>query len=367
MMSGKSFSSSGWCNGTLRALVAGASLFALGGCALLAQSTEATLSGGLDPARLAPVSRQNSDLRALPPPRKRVTVAVYDLPDLTGQFKEGATFQTLSKAVTQGGASVLIKALQDAGERRWFSVLDRAALDNLLKERQIVTEMRKIYQGEETISAAALPPLMHAGILIEGAIVGYDTNVLTGGVGARYLGIGGDTKWIQDLVTVTLRAVSTSTSEVLASVTVHKMIASQSLQGGVFRYVALDRLLEAEAGVTQNEPKQIAVQQAIEKAVIALIVEAAELKVWDFADPVSGARWIASYRDEKYGDELTPQAVHPVFPATRDAARVVETRPVARRPKADPPVVVNNYPARPGAPQQSDTAPPPARPGEVLG
>jgi curli production assembly/transport component CsgG len=351
----------------VRVLAIGAGVVMLGGCALLAQSTEATLSGGLDPATLAPVSRQSADLRALPPPRQRVTVAVYDLPDLTGQFKEGANFQTLSKAVTQGGASVLIKALQDAGERRWFSVLDRAALDNLLKERQIVTEMRKIYQGEERISASALPPLMHAGILIEGGIVGYDTNVLTGGVGARYLGIGGDTKWIQDLVTVTLRAVSTSTSEVLASVTVHKMIASQSLQGGVFRYVALDRLLEAEAGVTQNEPKQIAVQQAIEKAVIALVIEAAELKVWDFANPNAGASWIAGYRAEKYGNQLTPQAVNPVYPATRNPARVVETRPVAQRPRSEAPVVVNNYPARPGALQQPGAKPPPARPGEVLG
>jgi curli production assembly/transport component CsgG len=336
---------------------------ALSGCTLFAQSTAEALKGGLEPPMVSPVTELSAELRAVPAPTERVVVAVYDFPDLTGQFKEADNFQTLSKAVTQGGATVLIKALQDAGERRWFTVLDRAALENLLKERQVVTEMRRVYQGEETISAKALPPLMHAGIVLEGGIIGYDTNTVTGGIGARYLGIGGDTKWTQDVVTVTLRAVSTATSEVLASVTVHKMLASQSLQGGIFRYVALDKLLEAEAGVTQNEPKQIAVQQAIEKAVISLIIEGAELRVWKFSDQDQGAKWIADYRDEKYGENITSAAVNPVKPVTSNAAATVQTVP-KRRPQ-QPATIVNEYPA-PNA-GQSKAVPPPAADGEVLG
>ncbi len=236
------------------------------GLICLSASACQTPQAGIHQPVLTPVTKQSQSLRTLPAPTARIAVAVYDFPDLTGQYKERDNVQTLSRAVTQGGAPMLIKALQDAGERRWFSVLDRARLDDILKERQIVTEMRRIYRNEQQIDARVLPPLDHAGIIMQGGITGYDTNTMTGGLGARYLGIGADAKWQQDTVTVTLRAVSTNTGEVLSSVSIHKMIASTALQGGTFRYIALDRILEVEAGVTQNEPKQIAVQQAIEKA-----------------------------------------------------------------------------------------------------
>lgn len=334
-----------------------AGLLAAGAALLLAGCT-ATIPKSLQTeAEIRPITEQNAALRALPPPTKRVTVAVYDFPDLTGQYSETATGgQTMSHAVTQGGASLLIKALQDAGERRWFTVLDRARLDDTLKERQIVTEMRRIYRGEEVISANALPPLQHAGIIVQGGITGYDSFVKTGGVGARYLGIGADRKWQQDTVTVNLRAISTNTSEVLASVTIQKSIASVSLQGNVFRYVALDKILELEAGVTANEPKQVAVEQAIEKAVNSLIVEGAELGVWKFADVAAGRAVIAAYREEKFNGDVPESALAVVPPATRDAAKVVVTVALPPKPKPDP------------TPPPVDPAPPDGgQPDEVLG
>jgi curli production assembly/transport component CsgG len=337
-------------------------LWAAAGIALLLAGCTASVPKQLmADAQVRPPTRQNVALRALPPPPKRITVAVYDFPDLTGQYAEAVSgAQTLSRAVTQGGSSLLIKALQDAGERRWFTVLDRARLDDTLKERQIVTEMRRIYRGETDISADALPPLQHAGIIIQGGITGYDIYTKTGGAGARYLGIGGDTKWQQDTVTVNLRAVSTNTSEVLASVTVQKSIASISVQGNVFRYVALDRILEIEAGVTANEPRQVAVEQAIEKAVDSLIIEGAQIGIWKFADRVAGDLAINTYLDEKYGGEVPAAARHAVPPATRDAARVVPTVPV---PKEAAPAPVSQV--SPAAPQNQ--APPPAAPNEVMG
>ncbi len=179
----------------LSAVVVAAGL--LGGCASIPPE-------GTHRPSLAQVTQQSQSLRDLPPPDRRVAVAVYDFPDLTGQYKERDNVQSLSRAVTQGGANMLIKALQDAGERRWFTVLDRARLDDLLKERQIVTEMRRLYRNEQRINASVLPPLDHAGIIMQGGITGYDTNTMTGGIGARYLGIGGDTKWQLDTVTVTV-------------------------------------------------------------------------------------------------------------------------------------------------------------------
>ena len=276
---------------------------------------------------VVPVTSASAELRNLPAPKEKVTVAVYDLEDLTGQFKESDRVQTLSKAVTQGGSAILIKALQDTGERRWFSVLERKELDNLLKERQILTEMRRLYRGEERLDADVLPPLKHAGFIIEGAIIGYDTNVVTGGVGARFLAIGGDTKYLQDVVTVTLRVVSTKTGEVLTSVTTRKMVSSYALQGGAFRYLKLDELLEAEAGVTYNEPKQLAVEAAVEKAVYSLVIEGAELGVWQFADRKAGADLIAAYRGAKYADHLTAEALYPVPPASKAPYGLLDTEP----------------------------------------
>lgn len=308
---------------------------------------------------LPPVTQQSNLLRELPPPPERIPVAVYDYPDLTGQFKERELVQSLSRAVTQGGASMLIKALQDAGERRWFTVLDRFELDDLLKERQIVVEMRRLYRNEQQINPSVLPPLRHAGIIMQGGIIGYDTNTLTGGLGARYLGIGGDTKWQQDTVTVTLRAVSTNTGEVLASVTVYKMIASIALQGGAFRYVTLDSILEAEAGVTQNEPRQVAVQQAIDKAVRSLVIEGAHIGSWRFADRARGHELIEAYLKEKYAASPSLAAEAPPPPDTANPTRVVETVPYSapRRtartrvpPEAQPPA-----------------GPPPAGRDEILG
>ena len=248
---------------------------------------------------LNPVTVTNRSLRDLPPAQSRVAVAVYDYADQTGQFKSGETFQTLSKAVTQGATAILVKALQDAGNRQWFTVIERQQLNNLLKERQIIKEMRRTYLGEQAVNPQALPPLLFAGLLLEGGIVGYDTNTLTGGTGARYLGIGGDVKYRQDTVTVYLRAVSTKTGEVLVNVTAHKTIASFGIHGDAFKFVAFDKLLEIEAGITKNEPDQLAVQQAIEKAVYALIMEGTELGLWAFTDQRAQKELSEAYRAEK--------------------------------------------------------------------
>jgi len=181
-----------------------------------------------------------------------VAIAVYGFTDQTGQFKPSDAGQTLSRAVTQGASSMLVKALQDAGNRSWFTVVERERLDNLLRERQIIGEMRKRYLGEQDVDPNALPALLFAGVLLEGGIVGYDTNTVTGGAGAAFLGIGARTEYRQDTVTVYLRAVSVRTGEVLANITASKTIASQALGASAFKFVAFRELLEAEAGITSN-------------------------------------------------------------------------------------------------------------------
>lgn len=240
-------------------------------------------------------------LQALPAPTRPIAVAVYGFVDQTGQFKPSETGQTLSRAVSQGGGAILVKALQDAGDRKWFTIVERESLKNLLSERQIIREMRERYLGEQGVNPQALPALLFAGVLLEGGIVGYDTNTVTGGAGAAFLGIGGHTEYRQDTVTVYLRAVSVRTGEVLTSVTASKTIASQAIGASAFRYVAFKELLQAEAGYTTNEPDQVALQQAIEKAVYGLVLEGVELKLWDFADRNAGWPLLWKYKHERDG------------------------------------------------------------------
>ncbi|MFN4128558.1 MAG: CsgG/HfaB family protein [Paracoccaceae bacterium] len=340
-------------------------------CAALAGCGEiGSFKARENPATVTAVSEQNLALRFLPPPSQKVTISVYGLPDLTGQYRERENTQSLSRAVSQGGGQMLIAALQNAGENRWFSILDRTNLDDLLRERQIATEMRRLYQGEASPDPTAVPPLRHSGIIIQGAIVGYDSNTQTGGFGARYLGIGGDSQWKLDVVTISLRAVATSTGEVLANVMVEKPIASTSLRGGVFSYVELDKLIESEAGVAANEPKQMALQMAVEKAVTALIFEGADAGIWSFADRQRAAPLLRQYREEKYrGTAISPDRPTVAPPMTTNPANVIETQPGARVARSVPAVQQRQLAPvqHRSAPPAEVPPPPPAGDDEVVG
>ena len=284
-----------------KTIFAGAAAVLLGGCMSLADDGRAMLPEETSLAYFPKTTQTQNLLQQLPAPERQVAIAVYGFTDQTGQFKPTEAGQTLSRAVTQGASSMLVKALQDAGTRNWFTVVERERLDNLLKERQIITEMRKRYLGEEQVDANALPALMFAGVLLEGGIIGYDTNTVTGGAGAAFLGIGGRTEYRQDTVTVYLRAVSVRTGEVLTNVTASKTIASQAVGLSAYKFVAFKELLEAEAGITTNEPDQVALQQAIEKAVYGLILEGVELDLWRFADMQAARPLLSTYRAERDG------------------------------------------------------------------
>lgn len=282
------------------ALVSVAAL-SLGGCMSMPQDGRNSMAPTTSLAYFPKKTQTQTLLNQLPAPQRPVAIAVYGFTDQTGQFKPSDTGQTLSRAVTQGASSMLVKALQDAGNRNWFTVVERERLDNLLKERQIIGEMRKRYLGEQEVDPNALPALLFAGVLLEGGIVGYDTNTVTGGAGAAFLGIGARTEYRQDTVTVYLRAVSVRTGEVLANVTASKTIASQALGASAFKFVAFRELLEAEAGITSNEPDQIALQQAIEKAVYGMVLEGVELDLWRFNDMAAAMPLLTAYRAERDG------------------------------------------------------------------
>lgn len=303
-------------------------LLALGACAGLPPPE------GVAPALAVRTSAERT-LHALPPPVEPVPVAVYDFRDLTGQHKPNDLFTEYSRAVTQGAVNFLIEALQVAGDGRWFVVLERAGLDNLLQERQLIRSTREQYLGPDGQPLPPPPPLLYAAVLIEGGVVAYETNTLTGGFGARYLGIGGSTEYRHDRVTVSVRATSTQNGRVLRTVSATKSIYSAGLQGGVFKFVGLDELLEIEAGITANEPPQLAVRQAIEKAVYALILEGALGDVWSFADAGEAEPLLEAYLAERDG-EVALASADPEEPGRLAPAgvrsRVRDPSPAARGP-----------------------------------
>jgi curli production assembly/transport component CsgG len=119
--------------------------------------------------------------------------------------------------------------------------------------------------------------------MIEGGVVGYDSNITSGGVGARYFGIGASTEYRTDQVTVAMRIVSVQTGEILLTVLTQKSIASHSSGADVFRFLDLGtKALEVEAGMAVNEPTSYAVRAAIEAAVAELVKQGEQKGFWKF-------------------------------------------------------------------------------------
>ena len=122
------------------------------------------------------------EIQNLPLPSRYPVVAVYSFADLTGQRKSVDGIASFSTAVTMAPETYLIRALKQSN---FFKVVERKGLDNLTRERQLIRQTRQSFND-----TTEQKPLIFAGLIIEGGIVDYNTNLLSGGVGARYLGIG---------------------------------------------------------------------------------------------------------------------------------------------------------------------------------
>lgn len=222
----------------------------------------------------------NDELLNVDPPIRAPVIAVYreSFTDQTGARRSNSQFATFSTAITQAPHAYLIRALKHAGKNNegFFQVVERVGLDHVTKERQLIRSTRESFDEKQK-----LPPLVFAGLIMEGGVIGYESNTTSGGAGARYLGIGMSKAYRRDTVQVSLRTVSVTTGKVLMEVLVSKTILSASLDNDVFRFVANStELVEVEGGVVRNESVNIALQAAIETAVLQTIKEGIEYKYW---------------------------------------------------------------------------------------
>ena len=249
----------------------------MNGCAVI-QSTGLSETEPVLTGQRAAVKKEFDTVAA--PAAGKISVAVYGFTDKTGQRRPQAGVASLSTAVTQGAETFLIQALQGVGQGRWFDVVERVGIDNLTKERTIIRQMREAYEGKD---AKPLMPMQFAGIIFEGGIVGYDATTTSGGAGMRIFGIGKQTQWSTDTVTLSLRAVSVNTGKVLAVVTVQKTILSTADSATALKFFDQGtQAFEAEVGLTINEPGTYAVKAATEMAVVELIKEGVKKNVWEY-------------------------------------------------------------------------------------
>ena len=214
-------------------------------------------------------------IQNVPQPSRYPVVAVYKFTDATGQRKSVDGIASFSTAVTMAPEAYLIRALKQSG---FFKVVERGGLDHLTKERQLIRQTRQNFNDTDEQL-----PLLFAGLIIEGGIVDYNTNLLTGGIGARYLGIGNSKQYREDTVVVSLRLVSVSTGEILMEILTSKKILSVGVSNDFFRFIAEGtELVEFESGNAMNESKSIAVQAAMETAVVQLIKDGKEKGYWKY-------------------------------------------------------------------------------------
>ena len=270
------------------------------GCAM---TQKAGQLAGVEHEPKVAVNKMQKEFDTIPSPAgTKLSVAVYKFTDQTGQRKPTPGIASFSTAVTQGADVFLIKALQDVGNGRWFDVVERGNIDALTKERLIIKQMRDAYEGKD---AKPLMPMQFAGIIMEGGIIGYDTGLESGGTAYRFLGIGPQTQYSKDIVTVSLRAISVNTGKILAAVTVTKIIYStgdsvailksidpgqgilkQVFDGSTGSTSATAGIFEFETGLVVNEASTLAVKTTVEAAVVEMIKEGERKGVWDYRKPI---------------------------------------------------------------------------------
>jgi curli production assembly/transport component CsgG len=254
------------------------SVILLSSCAVINENRDLALTQHIESSAI--LNLQSEELKNLSPAKIKPSVAVYpnSFRDLTGQRKSNSSFALFSTAITQAPEAFLIRALKHAADGKFFTVVERVGLDNLTKERQLIRSTRQEFKEDNKMQ-----PLLFAGLIIEGGVISYEANLKSGGLGARYLGIGTSKQYREDTVTISLRLVSVSTGEVLIETLVSKSIVSTNISQDIFRFIeAGTELVEVEGGIAENESVSIALQKAVETGILNIIYTGIERGYWEY-------------------------------------------------------------------------------------
>ena len=120
----------------MRWVILGLAALGVAGCTLNTPEGEGpqVVRGG---DSVAAKSADYRPLADLPTRNTLVTIAVYDIPDLTGANLRTDEFAEFSKAVSQGADALVVEALSEVGGGSWFRIVERKAIEPLLQERRM--------------------------------------------------------------------------------------------------------------------------------------------------------------------------------------------------------------------------------------
>lgn len=205
-----------------------------------------------------------------PPPRRPLTVGIYNCIDTTGQRRPTGVAQELSTAVPMDCTPYLVEAIL-ALQPGYLTLVEREHLDDLLRERQLGTLALNV-SNQPGAPPRRLDTLRVAEILLIGQIVAYDRATKQVTAGLALGGAGGTATYVTDVVTFSLRAVAVQTGQVLGETSDTKSILSIRL-GGHNSSILPTNVLEVEVGGAGNEPVGLALHAAIRAALAKLIGE----------------------------------------------------------------------------------------------
>jgi curli production assembly/transport component CsgG len=217
-----------------------------------------------------------SVLAELPEPKTpALIVGVYSFNDQTGQrANTEQPVAELSTAVPQGLSSLLVQELTRVGDGKYFRVVERERVDDLLNERRVVAAMLGD-DAENELQSLLLP-----GILLTGGAVSYDRLVMQKFGGVGFASVNARSEVISDRVGIVVRAVSVQTGEVVESVYVSKEVLSQVSGINGLSIIGSD-VAAAEFGIAKNEPVSLAVRMAIAAAVNEVVLRGLDRDWWE--------------------------------------------------------------------------------------
>lgn len=200
-------------------------------------------------------------LTSLVEPKEKIAVAVYNIQDKTGQYKDDEHLRN-SSIVTQGATEMLVTALMKS---RQFKVLDRIHFQNLLNEQNL--KLNERVKGKN--NGPNLGALIGAEYILEGAITEYDVDKNTGGFGLKIAGKGGSKEYARATCAVDLRITDTTSGEVIWARSLKKEIYGEKVGLTLFSFMG-DNIVELETGRGRQQAINLVVRTLLEEAVYKL-------------------------------------------------------------------------------------------------
>lgn len=220
-----------------------------------------------------------------PPPRRPLTLGIYNCIDTTGQRRPTGQPQELSTAVPLDCTPYMIEAIRSL-QPGYVYLVERQHVDELLRERQLaVLALNSAAEAGQAARGGGLPranvptPPQHhlatlrvAELLLIGQVVAYDRATKQASGGLAINGVGGDATWVTDLITFSLRAVAVQTGQVIGQTMATKSVTSLRIAGHATRiFSSSASAVEFELGGSGNEAVGLALRAAVHSALGKLI------------------------------------------------------------------------------------------------